>query len=59
MAASNWPVALLAMGYVQVWEELDRALGDLAGAERAAILGGTAARVYGLEGGQRDGRPAP
>lgn len=46
---SDWPVLTLAAPY-QVWEHLtDRLLDGLSLAERQAILGGNAARFYGLE----------
>ncbi len=52
MFGSDWPVAILAGDYEKVWTETLRAL-DLLGltaAERAAILGGTAARIYAIGG---------
>ena len=51
MFGSDWPVAILAGDYAKVWSETNRTLDALgvAGAGRAAILGGTASRVYGLE----------
>jgi L-fuconolactonase len=52
MVGSDWPVAILAGDYAKVWEETRRVfmrLG-LSPAERAAIEGGTAARVYGIGG---------
>ncbi len=48
MFGSDWPVCLLAASYDRVLEALLEALGDLAGSDRKAILGGTATRVYGL-----------
>lgn len=48
MFGSDWPVAILAGDYARVWAETNGAL-DILGlepAEREAILGGTAARVY-------------
>jgi L-fuconolactonase len=48
MWGSDWPVALLA-GTYGGWLDAARSLVErLTPAERAAILGGTAARVYGL-----------
>ena len=50
MFGSDWPVAILAGDYAKVWAETSGAL-DILGlgpAEREAILGGTAARVYRL-----------
>jgi L-fuconolactonase len=50
MFGSDWPVAILAGDYAKVWTEtlmvLDR-LG-LRGADRSAILGGTAASLYSI-----------
>jgi len=43
---SDWPVCELAGDYAQVWTETNRALAGRTDAEREAILGGTAARVY-------------
>ncbi|WJH33149.1 amidohydrolase family protein [Paenibacillus sp. CC-CFT747] len=48
MFGSDWPVALLAGDYAQVWNETNRALARYSDSERAAILGGTAARFYNL-----------
>ncbi|WP_136588125.1 MULTISPECIES: amidohydrolase family protein [Actinomycetes] len=44
----DWPVVLLAGGYARAWSAVTGALAALDDAERAAVLGGTAARVYGL-----------
>ena len=48
MFGSDWPVAILAGDYQQVWTETGRALTLLgvSDTERAAILGGTAATIY-------------
>jgi len=50
MFGSDWPVAILAGDYARVWSEslsvLDR-LG-LHGADRSAILGGTATSLYSI-----------
>jgi L-fuconolactonase len=48
LAASNWPVILLAGEYQEVWRGITDLLSGLSAAERAAVLGGTAERVYGL-----------
>jgi L-fuconolactonase len=48
MFGSDWPVAILAGDYQKVWEETAIALADLDPGDRAAILGGTANRVYRL-----------
>jgi L-fuconolactonase len=51
MFGSDWPVTLLAGDYQRVWSATNHALGalGLTGPERAAILGGTAARIYAIE----------
>lgn len=48
MFGGDWPISVLAGGYVRVWEQLNVLIGELGGADRAAILGGTAARFYGI-----------
>jgi L-fuconolactonase len=49
MFGSDWPVCLMAGDYERVWEETLRSLeGLLPGPGRDAVLGGTAAAVYGL-----------
>ncbi len=50
MFGSDWPVAILAGDYQRVWDETGRALTllGLTEAERAAILGGTAATIYAI-----------
>jgi len=48
MFGSDWPVCLLAAEYGDVLELLLQALSGVSERERADILGGTAARVYGL-----------
>jgi len=49
MYGSDWPVCTVAASYQQVLDALRQALPPLTEAERAAIFGGTAVRVYGLE----------
>ncbi|SEH00726.1 L-fuconolactonase [Nonomuraea solani] len=49
MFGSDWPVALLAGDYDQVWRETRHALSGLSRDERAAVFGGTAARFYGIQ----------
>lgn len=51
MFGSDWPVAILAGDYAKVWRETNAALDELGveGAEREAILGGTAAAFYRIE----------
>lgn len=46
MFGGDWPISVLAGGYVRVWEELGVLFGELVPADRAAILGGTAATFY-------------
>jgi L-fuconolactonase len=51
MLASNWPVVLLRTSYETAWTDLRSQLfGHLrSDDERAAVTGGTATRVYGLD----------
>lgn len=44
----DWPISQLAGGYPRTWSAMTELLAPLAEGERAAILGGTAARVYRL-----------
>jgi len=48
MFGSDWPVCVLAGDYAKVWEETNRTLAGRSAGEIEAILGGTAARVYGI-----------
>jgi L-fuconolactonase len=48
MFGSDWPVCLLAAGYEEVLDAARALTGHLGEAERHAVFGGTAARVYGL-----------
>ncbi|GGN55274.1 amidohydrolase [Streptomyces kronopolitis] len=48
MFGSDWPVCTLAAGYEDVVALAESATGQLTGAERAAVFGGTAGRVYGV-----------
>jgi L-fuconolactonase len=48
MFGSDWPVCLLAAGYGEVLDTARALTGHLGEAERRAVFGGTAARVYGL-----------
>jgi L-fuconolactonase len=50
MAGSDWPVSVLGGGYARAWEATYALLAPLSAAEREAILGGTAERVYALAG---------
>lgn len=45
---SDWPVVNLAGGYVRWWHATQALLSELTPSERGAVLGGTAARVYGI-----------
>jgi len=52
MWGSDWPIVVLAGGFERAWREHNRMFDALSEAERAAIRGGTAARVYRIgEGG--------
>jgi L-fuconolactonase len=46
MAGSNWPVILLGASFTEAWRGIENLIAGLSAAERQAILGGTAARVY-------------
>ena len=46
MFGGDWPISVLAGGYVRVWEELNHVFDELSPDDRAAILGGTAAAFY-------------
>jgi L-fuconolactonase len=48
VAASNWPVVLIGGTFAEVWGGITQLISMLAPAERAAILGLTAQRIYGL-----------
>ena len=48
MAASNWPVVLLSGGFQEVWHGIVDLLSGLSPAERAAVLGVNAERIYKL-----------
>ncbi|WP_410644190.1 amidohydrolase family protein [Amycolatopsis sp. lyj-346] len=48
MLGSDWPVCLLAGTYADVMDAADSLLEDLTPAERDAVRGGTATRVYEL-----------
>ena len=48
MAGSDWPVCLVASGYQQWWNVLAEYFAGFSDAERAAVFGGVATRVYGL-----------
>jgi L-fuconolactonase len=48
MFGSDWPVSTLGAGYPQVVETAMTLTSELAKAEREAVFGGTATKVYGL-----------
>ena len=48
MAASNWPVVLVGGTFAAVWRGITDLIAALSTAERAAVLGGTAQRIYRL-----------
>jgi len=47
--ASDWPPLLLAANYADWWTVTSELLGGLGTADRDAVLGGTASRIYQLE----------
>lgn len=49
MFGGDWPVAVLAGDYQRVWDETNLVLMDLSSADRAAVLGQTAAAFYRLD----------
>lgn len=51
MIGSDWPVCLLAGDYSRVMTVVRDFIGSLSRSEQAAILGGNAARFYGIQGG--------
>ncbi|MFK0292296.1 amidohydrolase family protein [Streptomyces sp. NPDC090442] len=57
MFGSDWPVCTLAASYAEVVALAETATDHLTGPERAAVFGGTALRVYGLDGRPTTGRP--
>ena len=48
MYGGDWPVSILAGGYDRSWDGVSEVLAELTTDERAAILGRTATRAYGL-----------
>ncbi|MEU6455041.1 amidohydrolase family protein [Streptomyces sp. NPDC047065] len=49
MYGGDWPISLLAGGYARTWESVCELLAPLSPDDRAAVLGGTAARFYRLD----------
>ena len=48
MIGGDWPISLSAGGFTRAWTSILDCLTGLSESERAAVLGGTAARFYGL-----------
>jgi L-fuconolactonase len=48
MFGGDWPISVLAGGYLHVWDQLSILFDELTLSERTAILGGTAAAFYGI-----------
>jgi L-fuconolactonase len=59
MFGSDWPVCTVAAGYGEVFALTHDLIAALSPAERAAVLGGTAARFYGLPGADAADPTAP
>lgn len=49
MYGGDWPISLLAGGYARTWEACLELLAPLDPDDRAAVLGGTAARFYRID----------
>lgn len=49
LAASDWPVCLLAGEYADAWQLIQRAIVPLSASEQDAISGGNACRIYRIE----------
>ncbi|MFE3518554.1 amidohydrolase family protein [Streptomyces sp. NPDC059166] len=54
MYGGDWPVSVLAGGYARAWGACRELLGPLTPDDRTAVLGGTAARFYGIDAGLLD-----
>lgn len=50
MWGSDWPMTVLGAGYAGTWRVLSGLVAELSPDEQAAVLGGTAERVYRLSG---------
>jgi L-fuconolactonase len=46
MAGSNWPVVLLGGSFAEVWRGIEDLVAGLTPTERAAVMGGTAEKVF-------------
>jgi L-fuconolactonase len=55
MFGSDWPVSMLAGGYMRWWDVVAEVLAPLTPDERSAVYAGTAARVYALKPKQKGG----
>jgi L-fuconolactonase len=53
MCGSDWPVCLLNGDYETVWRETVRVVEDLAPRHAEELLGGSARRLYALDGSER------
>jgi L-fuconolactonase len=49
MAGSNWPVILLGASFTECWRGIETLIAPLPASDQEAILGETAARIYGLD----------
>ncbi len=58
MFGGDWPISVLAGGYVRVWKQLSILFDELSATERDAIQWGTAAAFYGIPGERLSGSPA-
>jgi L-fuconolactonase len=54
MAGGDWPISELAGGFDRTWTGMERMLSHLSDGDRAAILGATAQRFYGIEPPEAD-----
>ena len=48
MYGGDWPMTIPTGGYQPTWEVMNALIGELSSTEQDAVLGGTAARVYGI-----------
>jgi L-fuconolactonase len=49
MAGSNWPVILLGATFAECWRGIEDLIAPLPASDQEAILGGSAAHIYGLK----------
>jgi L-fuconolactonase len=52
MWGGDWPISVLAGGYVRVWEAYVTIFAELGADDREAVLGGTASSFYGIDPGR-------